>query len=59
VLPEVGKVWQYEVYPRHLFVREGQAGIHKDHAAVLTHGGHVLADLVQPPQGHDLQGLVV
>jgi hypothetical protein len=49
VLPKVGEVRQDEVYPRHLFVRESQASVHQDHAAVLPHGGHVLADFVQAP----------
>jgi hypothetical protein len=40
-------------------IRESHAGVHQNDTAPLAHGRHVLADLVQPAQGHDLQGLVI
>jgi hypothetical protein len=58
VLPEVSKVRKDQIYPRHLLVREGHAGVHEQDTASSPHRRHVLADLVKPAQGHDLQGVV-
>ena len=59
VLPQVRKVGEHEVDARHLLIRERHTGVHQDHAARLAHGRHVLADLAQSSEGHDLQGLVI
>ena len=59
VFPKVGKVRKDYVNSRHLFVRERHAGIYQDNPTLLAHGGHILADLPQSTQGHDLQGLFV
>jgi hypothetical protein len=59
VFTHVGKVREHKIYPRHLLVRERHTGVDQDHPARLAHGRHVLADLTQPPQGNDLQGLFV
>src|SRR5918997_1466073 len=58
VIPEIGEVRQYEVYSRHLLVRKCHPGVHQEDAAPPSHSAHVLADLAQASQGHDLQGVV-
>src|SRR5215216_1108317 len=59
VFPHVGEIREHEIYPRHLLIRERHTGVDQDHSALLAHGRHILADLTQPSQENDLQGLVV
>jgi hypothetical protein len=54
VLSEEREVGQDQVDPRHLLVRKGQAGVDQNDAALLPHGGHVLAYLSQAPKRYDL-----
>src|SRR5215212_1367920 len=59
VLPQVCEVRKNKIDARHLLVRERHTGVHQYYSARLAHGRHVLADLTQPSEGHDLQGLFV
>ncbi len=59
VLPEVGEVGKDQVDPGHLLVRERHPGVDEDDPALLPDGRHVLADLPQSSQGHDLQRVSV
>jgi hypothetical protein len=54
MVPQVGEVGQDEIYPRHLLVREGHAGVDQHDPAFLPHGGHVFANLSQATQRYDL-----
>ena len=53
VLHEIAHIGDDEVDAVHVVAGKGQAAVHHDHlAAVLIHG-HVLADLVESPQGNN------
>jgi hypothetical protein len=59
MFPQIGEIGEDKVDPRHLLIRERHTGVDQYYPTILAHGRHVLADLIQPPEGNDLQGLVV
>ena len=53
VLHEECGIWDHQIDPQHVIIRECQAGIHQDHVIAVNECGHVLANFSQTAQGDD------
>jgi hypothetical protein len=53
LVPQILPVWDDEVHPQHVVLREHDPGVDDQHVAAIFDGHHVFADLPQPSQGNN------
>ena len=53
VVDKIGHVGDHQIHAVHIVLGEAQTAVHHDHVLAVFQDSHVLADLIEAPEGDD------